>query len=97
MDSRIRGNDRVRDSGARGITRWRMALPFVIPASSVVPAKAGTHASNHGWIPFPSVIPPRALLFKVRDALGEGRNPCVKPRLDSRIRGQNDPVLYSKL
>ena len=35
MDSRLRGNDRLRNG----------------PASFVVPAKAGTYTSNQGWIP----------------------------------------------
>jgi len=41
MDSRIRGNDKLQDGPAF----------FVVPAPSVVPAKAGTYASNQGWIP----------------------------------------------
>jgi len=41
MDSRIRGNDKLQDGSAF----------FVVPAPSVVPAKAGTYASNQGWIP----------------------------------------------
>jgi len=41
MDSRIRGNDKLQDG----------SVFFVVPAPSVVPAQAGTHTSNQGWIP----------------------------------------------
>ena len=83
MDSRIRGNDRLRDSHApkaplrtppriekkclgvlKRNTREDDKLQdgsafFVVPALFVVPAQAGTHTSNQGWIPAYAESTPR--------------------------------------
>jgi hypothetical protein len=42
MDSRMRGNDKLQDGSAF----------FVVPAPSVVPAKAGTHHFTQSWTPY---------------------------------------------